>query len=159
MAWYDNMLVPLRVLLNDLDETTYTDAVLLKLLVTAGKIVQQECVFNTTYTMDYDTPSMSPDPSNDEPFTTLVIMKSFCLTNQWLYNSKVLADGIKAKCGPVSMDATAGAITLMTLLNEGPCKTYDQMMQQHNLGRSSLFKGILTPFAHDDYLNTGSFRR
>lgn len=151
MAWDDNMLIPLRILLNDPSAETYTDKNLQQLLVTAAKVVQQEGVFTTTYSFDYMTPSISPDPSSDEPFTTLVVMKSFCLTNQWTYNQKVIVDGIKAKCGPVSMEQRLGSTTLTSLLNEGPCKTYEQMMKQHNMGRSNLFRGILTPFTHEDY--------
>lgn len=151
MAWYDQMLTPLRVLLNDIAGSTYTDATLLKLLVTAGQFVNEEAVLDISYTIDFTTPAITPDPSTDDRYNALVVMKAFCLTNQWLYKQKVLAEGIKSKCGPVTMEQGGAATVITTLLTEGPCKTYQQMLKYNNTGNISLFRGILSPFSHDDY--------
>lgn len=154
MAWYDNMLTPLRVLINDLDESSpkYTDETLQKLLVTAAAQVKQEIRLTTTYNLDYSVPSISPDPSEDNIFTNFVVLKAACLTNQWDINAKAITQGVSARCGPVSMSVSDGGTSVyIALLEKGLCAAYKQLQLQHNIGNFTGTQSILTPFSHSDY--------
>ena len=155
MAWCSRMMTPLRVLINDMNPTdrTYSDNDLKKLLVTAADIVQQEVKFSKVYTTNYDVIGIVPEPTtDDQEFINFVVMKAACLTNQWKFNQKALAAGIRARCGPVSLDNTgAGSTVLIALMNEGFCAAYEEMKRQHNYGSSSNIKAVLTPFSHYEY--------
>lgn len=155
MAWYSNMLTPLRVLINDLDSTAYeyTDATLYKVLATAAMYVKREVNLEgyTEYTIEFSTPSISPDPSDDEIFTSFTIMKAACLLNQWVVMDKARTSGLTAKLGPVSMTANGGGSSIVTaLLTDGYCAAYEEMKKQHNFGNVSGVKSILTPFSHSE---------
>ena len=156
MAWFDNMLVPLRVLINDLDEEayTYTDDTLKKLLVTAASYVTQDIELSVTYTQDYSAVSISPDPSDDQIFTSFVVMKAACLSNQWTFNSQAISQGIRAKLGPVEMEKIgSGSNVLVSLLKDGFCAAYKEMKLQHNYGNVSSIRAVLSPFTHSKYQN------
>lgn len=158
MAWSDNLITPLRVLINDLDSNayTYTDAILKKVLVTSAKYVKQDVIgYSSTYQIDFTTPAISPDPSNDDVFCNFVVMRAACLANQWDVKAKALAAGVSAKLGPVSMTTDAqGSTVLLALLKDGFCAAYKEMLSQHNRGNLSeigLIKSIMTPFTHSEY--------
>ena len=110
-----------------------------------------EAIIATNYSFDYSTPAISPDPSSDSSYSTLVVMKAACLSNQWEFNKKAIIDGIKARCGPVDMTVNSSASVVTLLLTGGFCETYKELKKQHNLGNSAIFKGILSPFSHEDY--------
>ncbi len=154
MAWSDNMLIPLRVLINDMDliDHKYTDDTLRKLLVTAATYVQEEVNLSSSYTITYNLPNISPDPGSDSTFTSLVVMKAACLTNQWAVNSRAISQGVRARVGPIEMQTdNAGASIYLALLNDGFCGAYQEMKRQENFGNSRIMKAVLTPFSHSDY--------
>lgn len=155
MAWHDSMLTPLRVLINDLDcsQYEYTDNTLQQVLVASAKYVKQEVNLSghAEYTLSYSTPSISPDPSDDEVFTSFVVMKAACMLNQWIFQDKARTAGVTAKLGPISMTANGGGSSIVTaLLTDGYCAAYEEMKRQYNFGNISGVKAILTPFSHHD---------
>lgn len=153
MSWYENMIDPLRILINDYDSTSYkySDETLQKLLVTSANFVSQEIKLVNLYDISFDPLEISPDPSEDTLFINFVVMKAACLTNQWTFNSKLLSQGIKTKLGPVTMETdTAGASVMTALLKDGFCGAYSEMKKQHNYGNTKIVKSILTPFTNTD---------
>lgn len=155
MPWYSKMIMPLRVLINDFNETdyTYSDDTLKKLLVTSATYVVQEVRIENgaQYLMDFTESTISPEPV-DQAFINLTVMKAACLTNQWQFNARAVASGIRAVCGPVSMDVDSGGVTgLLSLIKEGYCKAYEEMKRQHNFGNAFFVKSVLSPFSHSDY--------
>lgn len=161
MAWHTNMMTPLRVLINDLESGSYTysDETLQKLLVTSAAQVIQEVKIEDSelYTLDYDTPSISPDPSSDSVFTNFIVMKAACLKNQWDFSAQAVSSGVRARCGPVSMEKDSSSASVLTaLLNQGFCAAYQEMRKQHNFGNIKNIRSVLTPFSHSQYYPTYS---
>jgi hypothetical protein len=161
MAWYSKMIMPLRVLINDFDESSYkySDDSLKKLLATSAIYVLQECSISNAgqYIIDFDNTEITPEPA-DQAFINFTVMKAACLTNQWQFNAKAISSGIRAVCGPVSMDVDSGGITaLLALIQDGYCKAYEEMKKQHNFGNVSFVKAVLSPFAHSDYWGTSGY--
>lgn len=149
--WQDIARVPLRVLLNDIDATVYTDDTLDKLLIVAASFVVMEIKLLTYYLVDFSDSSVTPDPSSDGVFINFSVLKAACLKGGWDFNSRLAIDGIAAKLGPVSIDVNSGGANLLALLKEGPCKMYESLALQYNVSRNStIVKGILTPFSNED---------
>ena len=83
--WSDEMVLILRNLINDDGTTqTYTDTRLMESLLAAAQIVTFEVSFPTTYSVDFDEYSISPDPTDtrggtrDNAFIALVVAKAAC---------------------------------------------------------------------------------
>lgn len=162
MSWTDNALMPLRILINDFTiPYNYDDNSLKQLLFVAGVYVAKELNLPTTYSFTYSTYIVTPDPSNDEIFTSMTILKAACLTNTWNFNSKAIMDGISAKCGPAQMTVKSDGRLLLGLLTEGPCKAYEDLKTQFNFGNPDIIKGILSPFISNTFLppNIGYLNR
>lgn len=159
MAWYDNMLPPLRVMINDLDASnyTYTDEVLKQTLIAAAAQVRQDTGIGTQYTLDYQTSEISPTPELDIEYNTFVSIKAACLKLQWDVQARAVAAGVSARCGPVSMTTDSGSASVLTaLLNDSFCGAYEEMKRQHNFGSAAEYRAILSPFSHTDYVAGGS---
>jgi hypothetical protein len=157
MAWQDNLRLPLRVYINDINEETYTDDTLDKVMVTAASYVIQEVRLQIPYVVDFTTYTLSPDPSTDSIFINFIVLKSACLINGWNFNSRAIADGIFAICGPVHVRSDSpGSNIIMALLKEGPCKLYNDLKNENNMGGgtnpnvNTNIKAILSPFTHED---------
>lgn len=153
MAWLQEATEILRILINDLtEEPTYEDNILEQTLLVAARYVAQEINFTTDYTVSFINASVTPDPSSDLEFINFTVLKAACLTNQWNFNQKAMAEGIKAKCGPAELTVSSSAGVLLGLIEKGPCKTYDELKQQSNFGNIDIIRGILTPFASNTFL-------
>lgn len=158
MAWFDNMLTPLRVMINDLDSAayTYSDDVLKKTLVTAASYVRQDTGIGTQYILDYQTPEIAPSPELDDQYNTFVAVKAACLKLQWDVQARAVAAGVRARCGPVSMETDSGSASVLTaLLNDSFCGAYEEMKRQYNFGSANNYRAILSPFSHTDYIAGG----
>ena len=81
MAWQLDLVLMLRSLIGDLDETKYTDERLKQVLVIGAYNVKNDADFSTDYTIDVGTKSISPDPvdTSDTDFTVLTLYKSSCI--------------------------------------------------------------------------------
>lgn len=158
MSWLDESTEILRVLINDLDDSDYkyTDNTLEQTLLVAARYVVQEINLGTDYTVNFLGGSVSPDPSSDYIFLNFMILKAACLTNVWTFNEKALVEGIAAKCGNFAqLSVKAGNDIVLGLINNGPCKTYQELMTQQNFG--GLGKAVLTPFVSNYFLPLDSF--
>lgn len=153
MAWTDLALTPLRILINDFTSPyTYDDSTLTQLLFVAATYVDKEVSLSIDYTFDYAGFDITPDPIDDDVFFSLIILKAACLTNTWQFNSKAIMDGITAKCGPAQMTVKSDANLVLGLLKEGPCKTYEELVNQYNFGNPDIIRGILSPFISNTFL-------
>jgi hypothetical protein len=142
------MLMMLRVLINDLDDSdyTYTENRLLDVLVVAAKYVQQDIDLVNTYTINVRTHKISPDPTDDDQFTTLVVLKSACILDQGKFRSQALLEGIKASCGPASLSVAGNSAAFKTILEKGPCAGYAELRDANNFGDFQGVHAILSPF-------------
>ena len=156
MAWTDDMVVMLRVLISDNgDNCQYTDSRLQQLLVVAAQLVKQEIDFTTTYTVSIGDFTISPDPtlsaSKDDAFTNFVVIKAACLTDWSTFRTKALVAGVKARCGPAVLETLQHLDGFKELLSKGPCATYESMKKQWLFGNATFCKAILTPFVGNKF--------
>jgi hypothetical protein len=71
----NTILTILRVLIDDVSGNTYEDADLKNIIAVAAGFVKQEISLDTVYTIDYSTPAITPDPT-DESFINFTALKS-----------------------------------------------------------------------------------
>lgn len=154
MTWQDESVEILRILINDFAGTPkYDDQDLEQLLLVSARYVIQEVNLPTSYTVDYSLGTITPDPSSDHIFLNFMILKSACMTNTWEFNTKAIQDGISAKCGPATLSVSSNAFLILGLINNGPCKTYQELVTQFNFGQlSENVKGIFSPFCSNTFL-------
>lgn len=154
MSWQDESTEILRILINDFTGTPqYSDEDLEQLLLVSARYVIQEVNLSTNYVVDYASGSITPNPSDDHIFLNFMILKSACMTNTWQFNTKAIQDGISAKCGPATLSVSSNALLILGLINNGPCKTYEDLVTQYNFRKlSDGVVGIFSPFASNKFL-------
>lgn len=151
MSWKDIARVPLRVLLNDIDSEVYTDEKLDQLMVVAAGQVLYDIKISNQYVVSYADFSVTPDPSSDTAFINFIILKAACLKQGWEFDIKMKTTGVKAVIGPAHINVSSpGVGALLGILNEGVCKTYEQMKKEYNAGRIGNIRAILSPFTNED---------
>lgn len=151
-TWLEESTEVLRILINDFGDTPdYQDNTLEQLLIVAAKYIIKEVQLGTTYTVTFSTGDVSPDPSSDADFMNFVVLKASCLINNWKFDDLAVIQGIRANLGPASMQVDTSTNVLLALLQEGPCKAYEELKQQHNFGRVGVVRGIFGPFVSNKY--------
>ncbi len=154
MAWQDDMVVMLRVIISDLAETpTYSDNRLEQILVVSAMYVDQELDFDNTYTIKITPPSIAPDPISlsDDSFVNFTVLKAACLTDWSTFRTKALVAGVKAKCGPVVLETLKHLDGFKQLLEQGPCAAYETLKHNWVFGNAELVKAVLSPFVSNNF--------
>lgn len=133
--WRDETTTMLRYIINDLNSETYTDSRLQTSVVIAAKYVNDE-VFNGQYTVSVaGSGSITPDPSDNEPFINLVVLKSACLIS--MGEAKIAAgQGIAIKDGSSSLDLKGVAGSKKTMM-DSYCKAYNDAKLQYQISGGS----------------------
>jgi len=151
MAWIDDTIETLRVIIADLDEDNYiyTDERLTQIIYVAAKYVAMELRFDLTYTVTNT--SISPDPSTDYDFTNFIVLKAACLADEGTFRSKALLEGIRVSCGPASMSVGGNLSGFETLLSDGPCAMYKQLKNQYRFGKGLASKAIISVFTGNQF--------
>jgi hypothetical protein len=144
-SWEDKITIMVRSLINDLGENpTYTDNKIQQLFVVAAQLLKKEVEFNNTYTMDVVGIDISPDPSDDDAFVTLVSLKTACLITAG--ELKVLANNsVRVSDASASIDMTQ-SYTASRNLYEQLCKDFEKAKMAYVLGNLNLLKAIITPY-------------
>lgn len=154
MAWQDDMVAVLRVLINDLDETnyTYSDERLETVLITSAMQVKGESSFLQTYTVNIANETISPDPTLsdtlDDAFTNLVTLKAACIIERGSV-AQSASQAIAVKDGTSSIDLRGVAQGKLELLKQGWCAVYEDAKWEHQRGGSGqgvAGEAVLTPF-------------
>ena len=91
----------LRTLINDLDESQFTDDILIKLSSVAAINVSNEIYFDTSYSVNLYTNVITPDPDNN--FAMFVAYKAAILLLQAEFR-KYTYRNIKITDGPSTID-------------------------------------------------------
>lgn len=156
MAWHGEMSTILRYLLNDIDSTNYTysdDQIETSLLV-AAQFVQLDIEFGTTYTVDAEACTLSPDPTNSTPkdnaFMNLVCYKAACIILTGEARSQA-ACAVRVVDGPSSIDM-GGAAASIKVMQQEVCETYEKLKLAYKMGGAgstvdSLGKAVMSPFS------------
>lgn len=167
MYWEIEIPIIVRSLINDLGpEHTYTDERILQLAVVAANYVTKEANLSKEYNVDIVNVDIIPDPSDnstrDTDFISFIALKSACLLDQSTFRTKAALEGIKTALGPASLSVGGNLSGYKTILDQGPCKLYDQLLMDHNIGNATAVRAVLSPFVGNNfdprYLLRGSFR-
>jgi hypothetical protein len=148
MCWNEEMLIMLRVLINDLDDTdpTYSDDRLTQILVVAARYVNQD--IEGSYTINLAQQSITPDPADgsDGVFMNLTVMKSACLVDQGTFRTKAALAGLEARLGPATMKTLGHLEGFKQLMTDGPCGAYRAMLLDYKLGSGTVCHAVMGPF-------------
>lgn len=157
MAFFDEAIPMVRVLINDLGATlTYSDDRLEELLCVAGKIILTESIdFDYDYTITVSTHTISPDPVTvgDNAFFNFVCLKAACFADVSTYRTKSAVAGLIAKMGPAMLDTKDHLAGFLNILNTegGPCKAFEQLKKEFMFGNANICRVILSPFVSNDF--------
>lgn len=166
-VWEVEIPLIVRTLINDLGDTpTYSDDRIKQLVVVAARYVLNEIPFSTQYNLDIINNSISPDPSADTSrdvyFVSFVALKSACLLDQSTFRTKAVSEGICTALGPANLSVAGNLSGYKTLLEVGPCKTYEQTRLEYVAGNTQIIRAVLSPFVGNNfdprYLLRGAFR-
>jgi len=154
-CWNRELVTMLRVLIWDLSQTPkYADDRLEQVLVTAAQIVKKDCQFSN-YNVSISNVVISPDPVNSDPrddaFINFVVLKAACIADQSTYRTEAFKEGIRILAGPTSLGVSGHAKAFQTLLELGPCKTYEDMKTTYLFGDAVPIKAILSPFTSNNF--------
>lgn len=142
MAWQDVTIPILRALINDLGATaTYTDSRLAQLLSISAQYVQEEVSFNTVYTIDIVSVTITPEP--DVPFINLMSLKAACILGRG--DQRTSTDkGIMIKDGTSQIDMRQSTTEKRNVADDY-CEQYEQAAFQHRIGNAKPGKAVYGP--------------
>ncbi len=156
MAWQDEMVPMLRLMISDMDSTpVYDDTRLEQLLTLAGRYVQQEINLKKTYTISVANCTLTPDPTatatKDDLFVDFTVLKAACFTDWSTYRAKALLSGIKSRCGPAVLETLGHLTGFKDLIDKGPCKAYETLKDEYMFGNPQAVKLVLSPFRGNNF--------
>ena len=149
MAWQNEMTVIVRHLVNDVDSSSYTyndDRVEESILV-AAQLSSLEIDFESVYTVDVDSLTLSPDPTDstnkDDSFINLVCLK----TAQMLIGSELKTHSLNAislRDGPSALDLR-GIVSGLKILFDDINRRFEEAKTQYKLD-GVVGQAILGPY-------------
>lgn len=157
MAWQDEMDVLLRVLVNDVASTTYTDDTIEQTLVCAAFQVSQEMLFSQVFKVDMANIKITPDPTvdlsaqsgpntRDESYINLVCLKAACIIDRGAA-SVAASQAIAVKDGASAIDLRDTAKSKLALLKSGWCAVYEDARMEYRAGQVRIAgAAVMTPF-------------
>lgn len=159
MAWQEEITVVIRSLINDWCEPgsnpTYSDYRIQQLSVVAAQYVLQEVNINNTYVVDVVNIEITPDPtapeSRDNDFISFIGLKAACMLDQSTFRTKAASEGLRAALGPASLSVSGTLGGYKDIINMGPCKLYDQLVLDYNIGNASAVRAIFSPFVGNGF--------
>lgn len=169
MYWEIEIPIIVRNLINDLeDPPIYTDDRIKQLAVVASQYVLNDINLSITYTVDIINQTITPDPSDpnsrDTDLIGFIALKSACILDQSTFRTKAALEGIKTALGSANLSISGNLAGYKMILDQdqGPCKLYEQLTLDHNIGNATAVSAVLSPFVGNNfdprYLLRGSFR-
>lgn len=156
MYWEIEIPIIIRSLINDLaDPPLYSDERIQQLSVVAAQYVTMEVNLDKNYNIDIVAVEITPDPSDpatrDTDFIGFIAMKAACLLDHSTFRTKAAGEGLRAALGPASLSVTGTLAGYRDIINMGPCKLYDQLVLDHNIGNATAVRAIFSPFVGNDF--------
>tara|TARA_R110002020_G_scaffold222997_3_gene431980 strand:- start:1678 stop:2235 length:558 start_codon:yes stop_codon:yes gene_type:complete len=160
MTWQNTGLIMLRTMLNDAGCSTvkYTPQRLDDLLITAAYFLPVEINFKSTFTINVETRAITPDPgstavSDGDEFIRFMVLKAACIADEGNFRTAALSQGVTARCGPAVLQTSSYGQYLGTLLNEGPCKAYEEIKKKYNFSYTGgqILRAVMSPFAANSF--------
>lgn len=154
MSWQTELTTIVRTLINDAVEPyQFTDERIKQTILVAGKYVQFDVVLDHSYAVDVINQTITPDPTDDddEIFIILVSLKSACLVDQGTLRSKAAVEGVRASLGPASLSVGGAAAGWAMILEHGPCKLYDDLIEHWDVANASAIAAVIGPFSGNKF--------
>ena len=160
MTWQNSSLIMLRTMLNDAGCSTvkYPNQRLDDLLITAAYFLPMEINFSSSFVINVTTRTITPDPgdtatTDGDEFISLMVLKAACIADEGNFRTAALAQGVTARCGPAVLQTSSYGQYLGTLLNEGPCKSYEEIKKKYNFSYEGgrILRAVMSPFAANKY--------
>jgi hypothetical protein len=169
MYWEIEIPIIVRNLINDMSNTpTYSDSRIQQLAVVSAQYVLGDFNLSTNYTVDIVGLDIEPDPSDpatrDTDFIGFIALKSACILDQSTFRTKAALEGIRTALGSANLSVSGNLAGYKMILDQeqGPCKLYDQLILDYNIGNATAVQAVLSPFVGNNfdprYLLRGSFR-
>jgi len=127
--WESCLIELVRILINDVDCLKYDDNRILLLIKSAAYYVTSDlsCCPNIQKPSISNCGDFEDNPLEFPEFTNLLILRAACIVDQGELRSKAAAEGLKAVCGPVSMQVLSGSGSFGLLFSEGACAAYKNL--------------------------------
>jgi hypothetical protein len=158
MYWDIEIPIIVRNLINDLaDNPVYSDNRINQLAVVAAQYVLGQVNLTQSYTIDIVNVSITPDPSSpesrDTDFVGFIALKSACILDQSTFRTKASMEGIRTALGSANLSISGHLVGYKKILDqeEGPCKLYEQLTLDHNIGNATAVRAILSPFVGNKF--------
>ena len=151
MSWQGQMSTILRYLIDDVDSTSYkfSDERIETTLLVAAQLVTLEVDLTNTYTINVETCSLSPDPTETDTrvnaFINLVCLKGAVV----IVGSQIRSESsnsISIKDGPSAIDLR-GVTGTLTVLYKDLSEKYEKLLLDYRTGNSVAGKSILGPYS------------
>jgi|3_EtaG_2_1085321.scaffolds.fasta_scaffold00069_22 hypothetical protein len=158
-TWEQTGLLMLRAILNDAGcgTGTYTTKRLQDLLITAAYFLPIDINFTSTYTVDVEANTISPDPisttADGQEFINFMVLRAACLADEGNFRTNALMQGVKARCGPAVIELNKYGEFLAELLTAGPCAAYETLKKEYNFSYEggTIIRAVMSPFASNDF--------
>lgn len=147
--WLEELVQIFRLMIGDTTETpTYTDIRLGQTILAGAREVASTVSFDTTYYVNVNTLTLSPDPTltatRDDPFINLILMKAACVLARAEFK-KAGGKSFSVKDGPSSID-TRGVAQNSKMYADDVCKEYEEAVYQFVLGHRNPGEAIIGPY-------------
>jgi hypothetical protein len=153
MGWETTLSNRLRFYIGDTTATpTYTTAILAQYIAIAAVSVASEIVLGVDFTIDTDTPEITPDPTDsayDIGIGNLFVLKAAVIITRSEIRKDVAKYGIKIKDDLTLYDATAALKGRLDAFKEYT-SNYEDAQWAWELGNKPAVQGIFGPFQPDD---------
>ena len=157
-TWQNTSLIMLRTMLNDAgcDAVRYPPQRLSDLLNTAAYFLPLDINFSTAFVVDVEARTITPNPidqTDGDEFINFMVLRAACLADEGNFRTAALAQGVSARLGPASLQTSNYGQYLHMLLKEGPCRTYERLVEIYNVSYegSKVIRAVLSPFAANNY--------
>jgi hypothetical protein len=150
VAWQDEMDILLRVMVNDVAGTLYSDDTLEQILVCSGFQVSLEMTFSSLFHADMANIAFTPDPTaaatRDESYINLTCLKAASIVDRGAA-SIAASQAIAVKDGASLIDLRDVAKHRLNLLKLGWCKVYDDAKLEYRAGQVRIAgAAVMGPF-------------
>lgn len=145
IMWDVDLVLMLRVLLNDLNSPQKnSDIYLQRVLVAAGIFVDNEIELTNDYIFDIANITITPDPVSlqDISVQALLPLKAACMINQGQFQTAV-SQGIMVRDGDSMINTSVGFKGYADILKYGPCSAYEKLKYQLQASSSALVGGAV----------------
>jgi len=126
------------------------------LLITSAYFLPIDINFKSSYVIDVSAYSITPNPDsqNDgKEFVSFMVLKAACLADEGAFRNAALLQGVTARLGPASLQTASYGAQLAILLNEGPCRAFEELKKAYNFGYkgAQTIQAVMSPFASNDF--------